>query len=160
VLARIGKIPGVGGAEVDGTGSYFLVACVPEAIPAVSDVLGPAAEVVDGAARNEQLAHRRRGEMWFSSENIRALSFLEGRVLAIRMRDAVGDLDDHGALLDALRAEILAALEQAHDTGGRSSSGWFWEEWPAVVSRVMARVALAPAEATRVEAALRGAAPA
>jgi hypothetical protein len=150
VLARLLRAPAVTGASVECTGTYFLVnassaEALERAVPAIRDVLGPTMHRVEGAAREAQLAHRSRGEMWFSTGDIRALSYVEGRILATRMGDAVTasvPLELHVAeqVVEATRAEIFAALDEAHDSGGRSSTHWFWGEWPSIVARIAARL--------------------
>ena len=150
VLARLAGIPGIEDARVECSGTYFLVAAadaaaLERALPAIRDVLGASARRVEGAAREAQLARRPRGEPWFSRDDIRALSYVEGRVLAARMGDAVAaavPLDAVAAerVLEAARAEIFAALDAAHDAGGEPETGWFWEEWPRIVERVSARL--------------------
>lgn len=166
MLARLTRIPGITGAVVESTGSWFLVtardpAALERALPAVRDVLGSSAEPVEGIGREQQLAERARGELWFSADTIRALSFIEGRALAIRTRDFVLsgialDAATAGLLLETIRVEIVAALNHAHDTGGRASTGWFWKEWPAIAQRILLRLRprLTPAEAVRIEASL------
>ncbi|HET7754782.1 MAG TPA: hypothetical protein VFK85_12805, partial [Anaeromyxobacteraceae bacterium] len=153
VLARLSEIPGVTDARVECSGSWFFVdaqsaAALDRALPAVRDALGPGATLADGVAREAQLARRSQGELWFSRDDIRALSYVEGRVLATRMTDAVTaavtlDGSAREQVAEATRAEIFAALDHAHDTGGRASSGWFWEEWPRIVDRIASRRARA-----------------
>ena len=149
VLARLLEIPGVAEARVECTGTYFLVAgdepALGRALAAVRDVLGPSSRPLDDPRAAVELARRARGELWFSPSEIRGLSYVEGRILAARVGDAVAAKIalEGGAreqLHEAVRAEILAALDHAHDTGGRSSTGWFWEEWPRIAERAAARL--------------------
>jgi hypothetical protein len=167
VLARLSGIHGVTGARVECSGTYFHVeaaspAALEAALPAIRAALGASARVASDAERDTQLAARGRGEPWFSVRDVRALSYVEARVLAARMLDAATaavELDAAAAegVHEALRVEITAALERAHDEGGRSSSGWFWGEWPRIVERVSARLAAAigAREASTLGAALR-----
>jgi hypothetical protein len=62
-------------------------------------------------------------------------------------------------LREAARVEIFAALEHAHDSGGRSSTGWFWEEWPHIAERISSRLAdsVAASTAQRLRDALSAA---
>lgn len=172
VLARLDAIPGVASVRVDCSGSFFLLtardaAALERAWPAARDALGPTAAPVEGQARADQLATLARGEPWFGSANLRALSCIEARVLAGRMHDAIAarvplDPGTAAGVLEACRLEILAALDHAHDTGGRASTTWFWKAWPAVVVRISARLAAlledggrAAAEAALLEQAPR-----
>jgi hypothetical protein len=172
VLARLCEIPGVIDARVECSGTYFLVtgddpAALERALPAIRAVLGQSARWVDGLDRERQLAARSRGELWFSSGDIRGLSYVEGRVLAARMLDGVAESiplppPQAEQVLEAVRAEIFAALEHAHDTGGRSSSGWFWEVWPSTVDRIHDRLrepVPEPEQRARIDRALRAQAP-
>jgi hypothetical protein len=43
-------------------------------------------------------------------------------------------------VLEATRAEISAALDAAHDGGGKPGTGCFWEEWPRIVDRAASRL--------------------
>lgn len=166
VLARLSELPGVTGVHVECTGTFFLLelagaAALEPALSAARDVLGPAAAVVDGATATAQLTARARGELWFSKDGIRGLSYLEGRLLAGRVLEAVAatvplDRLTSERLLEASRAEIFAALDHAHDTGGRASSGWFEEAWPSIAGAIAARLdGLAPELRTQLEGALR-----
>jgi hypothetical protein len=162
VLARLAAVPGVTDARVECSGTFFLVStATPEALeaalPAVREVLGPSSRRAGADVAEAQLAARPRGEPWFSASGIRGLSYVEGRSLAARMRDAVTARVElapelRGGLGEAIRVEIFAALDHAHDTGGRSSSAWFWIEWPHVVERISARLAAAFPAALRAEA--------
>lgn len=158
VLARLSQLPGVISALVDCTGSFFLVTASEAALLSVRDLLGGRVEEVQGAERDRQLAERSRGELWFSAANIRALSLIEGRVLAVRVRDFVAtDAGlDGAALLDAIRLEICAALNRAHDEGGRAATGWLWKEWPGIARNIVARLApaFAPEELGTIESSL------
>ena len=150
VLARLSGIPGVAAARVECSGTCFLLAgrepgALERAMPAVLDVLGPRTRRLEGEAREVQLARFGAGELWFSKDDIRGLSYVEARILATRMTDVVTAAVDVDAATaarvhDALLQEIVAALDHAHDTGGRSSSAWFWVEWPHIVERVSARL--------------------
>lgn len=156
VLARLERIDGLAEVRVDCGGRYFLVraaepGALDRALPAVREVLGAAAAPVEGPARARHLAHSARGELWFDASTVRGLSYVEGRMLAARLCDAVGPRlpgapGAREALFDAARTELFAALDHAHDTGGRSGPGWFWKEWPAIAARIAARLggALAP----------------
>jgi hypothetical protein len=153
VLARLTDIPGITGARVECSGTYFLLtgadaAALELALPAIRDVLGPSVTRTEPGVSELQLAARARGELWFSGEGIRGLSYVEGRILAARIGDAVvaelrTDGETSERILEATRAEIFAALDHAHDTGGRASTGWFREEWPRIADGITARLAAA-----------------
>lgn len=171
VLARLATIPGVTDARVECSGTYFLVggadaATLERALPGAREVLGPGMRRVEGELYEAQLASRARGELWFSPAEIRALSYVEGRILAARMADAVTAAVPVAApvaeeVLEATRAGIFAALDHAHDTGGRASTGWFWEEWPGIVHGIAQRLArsLPERQCAVVAEVLRGQAP-
>jgi hypothetical protein len=151
VLARLAEIPGIIDARVECSGTYFLVtgadaAALELALPAIRAVLGPSVARTTPGVAELQLAARARGELWFSGEGIRGLSYVEGRILAARIGDAVAaelrcDGETSERILEASRVEIFAALGHAHDTGGRASTGWFREEWPRIADRIADRLA-------------------
>lgn len=166
MLARLFDIPGIRDARVECSGTYFLVegddaGVLERALPAIQDVLGPGARCVHDPERRIQLSTRTKGEPWFSPRDIRGLSYIEARLLSTRIADGVAQvltLDGAAAdvVAEAVRAEIVTALDHAHDTGGQSSSGWFWEAWPRIAALVAARLdgALAGASCAVLERAL------
>jgi hypothetical protein len=155
VLARLSELPGVIDARVECSGTYFLVtacdaAALERALPLVHERLGSRAEPLGPGERAAQLAARARGERWYSRHDIRGLSYVEGRILATRFSDAVAAtllLEQAAAVRihDAIRLELFVALDHAHDTGGRASTGWFWAEWPRIVEAIAARLHDLPA---------------
>jgi hypothetical protein len=161
VLARLLDVPGVRDARVECSGTYFLVvvdeAAAPAGVlPGLRAVLGPGAREVEDPDAAVQVATRAKGEPWFSVDDVRGLSYVEARLLSTRLADGVAQvLNTGGAALERLvestRTEIVAALEHAHDTGGRASSGWFWEEWPRIAARIAARLDGAVAGASRAD---------
>jgi hypothetical protein len=73
-----------------------------------------------------------------------ALSFVEGRLLSVRLsgellRKAGIPGDRRELLAEAIRIELFAALERVHAEGGRPNSGWIHEEWPAIAAAVGVR---------------------
>jgi hypothetical protein len=166
VLARLSEVPGVIDARVECSGTYFLVtardaAALERALPLVRERLGARAEALGPAEAAAQLAARARGERWFSKDDIRALSYVEGRILATRFSDVLAaavplERSSAGRIDEAIRLELFLALEHAHDTGGRASTGWFWAEWPRIVEAIGARLHDVPAALrTRLVEALR-----
>jgi hypothetical protein len=151
VLARLRRIPGIADARVECSGTFFALSLGERADPeatlrAVLDVLGPGSRRLLADEAGAQLAARASGEIWFSEEEIRALSYIEGRIIAGRaLAAATRGLEVTGAetdrIRDAIRVEVFAALDRVHDEGGRSSSGWFTDEWPHIVTRVRSRLA-------------------
>jgi hypothetical protein len=167
VLARLDAIPGVRESRCEASGRFFLLVLADGAdegravAGAVAALRGRAARL-DPAAAAAQLEARPRGDPWFSAGEIRALSFLEARVVAASAaagvaRDAALGDGAHEALAEALRVELFAAIERVHAEGGRESSGWFYLEWPAIAAGAVTRAAgaLDPGSAERVLAALR-----
>lgn len=150
VLARLSALPGVSEALVECSGGSFLLlgpdpAALERALPAARAVLGPRTRRVEGAEAAAQLAARPRGEPWFSAATIRGLSYIEGRILAGRVRDAAVAAarlapEDAARVHEAARVEIFAALDHAHDTGGRASTGWFAAAWPGIAAAIRARL--------------------
>ncbi|HYG68254.1 MAG TPA: hypothetical protein VD838_11360 [Anaeromyxobacteraceae bacterium] len=166
VLARLSDIPGVIDVRVECSGTFFLVtgrdaAALEAVLPRVRAVLGERAERLGASERSAQLAGRARGERWFSRDDIRGLSYVEGRILATRFSDAIAAAVPLERAIaervhEAIRRELFAALDHAHDTGGRASTGWFWKEWPRIVEAIGARLDDVPAALrTRVVDALR-----
>lgn len=151
MLARLRRLPGVADVRVECSGTFFLLALAdaPDeeaAVAAVLDALGPGSRRLADDEAASQLEPRRRGELWFSEEQIRALSYVEGRIITARALAAAArdlSLTDREAesIREAVRAEVFAAIDRVHDEGGRSSSGWFAEEWPHVVARATDRLA-------------------
>jgi hypothetical protein len=166
VLARLSEVPGVIDARVECSGTHFLLTArdagaLEQASPLVHALLGPRAERLGPVESAAQLAARARGEPWYSKHDIRGLSYVEGRILATRFSDAVAatlPLERAAAarIHEAVRLELFAALDHAHDTGGRASTGWFWVEWPRIVEAIEARLHDLPAALrTRMVEALR-----
>jgi hypothetical protein len=149
VLARIEKVGGVASARVEASGRFFLVELAGGAdeartLEGVAAALGGRARRLDDVAAAAQLAARPRGDPWLSASEVHALSYVEGRVVAVRVADAVAkaaslDAAEGEALLEAVRAEVFSAIERVHDEGGRDSTGWFFEAWPAISRAIAAR---------------------
>ncbi len=150
MLARLQALPGIADVRVDSTGSLFLVEASREAAEAAGRLLGADARVVAEPAAEQALSRRNRGEAWFGADDIRTLSYLEGRMLgfrfaaavtrSLRLERPVGD-----AAHDVITAAILDELDRAHDCGGHPTSEWFWAAWPDIVARVRGALERHPA---------------
>jgi hypothetical protein len=151
VLARLRRLPGVADARVECSGTFFALSLLEGAeaeavLPEVVEVLGPTSRLLEGEEAGAQLEARSRGELWFSEEQIRGLSYVEGRVLASRALAAAAEglslgEPEAGRVREAVRVEVFAAIDRVHDGGGRRSSAWFGQEWPDIVARASARLA-------------------
>jgi hypothetical protein len=165
VLARLDAIPGVRKARVDSSGRFFWI----ELDPAVDEsrVKGPATGVLGQGARalpaseaDLQLAGRLHGDPWLGADEVMTLSFVESRLLSVRIageveRRAGATPEQREAIAEAIRLELFAAMERVHAEGGRSSSGWIYGEWPSIAGAAVARCAGAiPQEPLRRFAAL------
>jgi hypothetical protein len=167
VLARLDAIPGVATTRVEATGTWFLVELAATAlrhqvVEQALAALGPGAELLPPEAAGAQWEAREHGDPWYSSRDVLGLSYLEGRVIAARASAAVGreaglPAAATRALFDAVRAEVFATLERVHAEGGRSSSAWFFQAWPALADRIATRAApaLPPGSAGPVGESLR-----
>jgi hypothetical protein len=169
VLARLDAISGVGESRCEASGRLFLLVLADGAdearvvADAIAALRGRAARL-DPAAATAQLEARPRGDPWFSAGEIRALSYLEARVVAASTAARIAGAaalasGAHESLAEALRVELFAAIERVHAAGGRESSGWFYLEWPAIAAAAATRAggALGPGARERVLAALRDA---
>ncbi len=151
VLARLDAIPGVAAARTDSSGRFFWITPAPGgAPPEIAErcraVLGASALVLGPAAAVAQLAARDRGDPWLGAGQVMTLSFLEGRLLSVRIADdAATELGatpvQREAVAEAIRVELFAALERVHAEGGRRRGGWIDEAWPAIAAAVAARCA-------------------
>ena len=149
MLARLLAVPGVLDARVECTGTYFALELDPAraeaALAAVLARLGAAARRLDPGAASAQLEARGRGELWFSAADVRALSYLEGRVLTARLvagvlAEVALDAAVAEVVSDRLRAELFAALDEVHEDGGCGSSGWLAERWPRIAAGLASRL--------------------
>ena len=150
MLARLRKIPGIADARVECSGLFFALALTGHAdsdvtLRAALDALGPGSRRLASDEARAQLETRRRGEIWFSEEQIRGLSYVEGRIITSRALAAVTQGLSFAEpvtelMREAIRTEVFAAIDRVHEEGGRSSSGWFAEEWPHIVARSRSRL--------------------
>lgn len=151
VLARLDSLPGVAGARVDSSGRFFALALTVGVAPAdvlarARDVLGEGARALAADEAEAQLAARRLGDPWLAAGEVMALSFVESRLLAVRLagelaRQAGAGPEQRDAVAEAIRRELFAAMERVHAEGGRRSSGWIYQEWPALAAAAAARCA-------------------
>jgi hypothetical protein len=165
VLARLRRLPGITDARVECSGTFFALSLADGAeaeavLPMVVDVLGSRSRLLAAEEAGAQLEARSRGELWFSEEQIRGLSYVEGRIIASRALSAAADgltmgEQDAAKIREAVRAEVFAAIDRVHDEGGRRSSAWFAEEWPRIVARARDRLADALPEPTLTDITAR-----
>jgi hypothetical protein len=166
VLARIEQVEGVGWAAVEATGRFLAVrprrgAGAEPVAAAVERALGARGRRAGDALARSQLAALERGDPWFTAAQVHALSYVEGRLVAVhvatRVAKALGlpraakeDLDE------AVREVFFGVLERVHAEGGRDSSGWFYVEWPRIAAEVARRLASRVPDAAALEAAVAG----
>ena len=157
MLARLDDLPGVARCRVESSGRHLALDVAAGADPAgvardAVAALGGRARALGAEEARAQLDARPRGDPWLSAAEVMALSYVEGRILAVRVsatagREAGLDADSRDRLAEAVRVEVFAAVERVHAEGGRPSSAWFYDAWPEVAARVLARArAFAPAD--------------
>ena len=89
------------------------------------------------------LAHR-DGDPWLASDEVITLSYVESRLLSVRIAEEAqrrtGALpEEREEVAEAIRLELFAAMERVHSEGGRRSSGWIYEEWPVIAAAAAGR---------------------
>ncbi len=151
MLARLQALPGLSQARGDSSGRFVWIEVaggveIADAARAAGTVLGAKARALPEAEAEAQLAARPRGDPWLTSGEVMTLSYVEARLLSVRLageaRRQTGAGPAEGeALAEAIRAELFGAMERVHAEGGRSSSGWIHDEWPALASAATARCA-------------------
>jgi hypothetical protein len=151
VLARLDAIPGVVAARVDSSGRFFWLQ-VEDAAEAASvtalafGVLGKGARSLAAAQTEAQLAARRNGDPWLTAAEVMTLSFVESRILSVRLASEVehqtgATPEQREEVAEAIRLELFATMERVHSEGGRRSGGWIYEEWPAIAAAIVERCA-------------------
>lgn len=150
MLARIEEIDGVAWAGAEATGRFLAVRPGPDAdaerlAAAVERALAGRGRRAGEALAQAQLAAREQGDPWYSAREVRALSFIEGRLVAVHVAAKVGDdlglsPADRASLAEAVREVFFGVLERVHAEGGRESSGWFYVEWPGIAAEVARRM--------------------
>jgi len=142
VLARLAALPGVAATRVDSSGRFFWLTLSEgadsEAVVSLAvTVLGGRARRLPPARAGVQLASRVRGDPWLGPDEVMTLSFVEARLLAVRL---AGDAAARAGLTpewredlaEAIRIQLFAAMERVHAEGGRKTGGWIYEEWPSI----------------------------
>lgn len=154
VLARLDAIPGVTSARVDSSGRFFWLALEEGADASrledlAKGVLGEGARSLSATEAEAQLEARQRGDPWLRPGEVMALSFVESRLLSVRLASEVerrtgARPDEREAIAEAIRQELFAVMDRVHAEGGRKSGGWIHEEWPSIAAAAAARCAVAP----------------
>jgi hypothetical protein len=148
VLARLDEIPGVRRSRAECSGHYILIELVEGfsdgVTPVALKVLGREAQVLTADEADVQHEARRRGEPWLTSQEARALSFVEGRMLGVRVSNAVSKEvgltpEQQRSIADAVREEMFAHVERIH--AGLAEAGRFFEAWPEIAARAADRCA-------------------
>jgi hypothetical protein len=110
VLARLDEIPGVRRSRAECSGHYFLVEVADGEVGAVAEraieILGRGARRLPPAEAEAQHEALRRGEPWVTAPEARALSFVEGRMLGVRV---------------SVREEMFAHVERRGETAEASA---------------------------------------
>jgi hypothetical protein len=108
--------------------------------------LGKGTRLLTADQAETQLAARPRGDPWLAAAEVLTLSFLESRILSVRLAGEVehriGATPEHlEEVSEAIRLESFAAMERVHSEGGRRSRGLIYEEWPAIALATVDRCA-------------------
>jgi hypothetical protein len=168
VLARLDAVPGVEESRVDSSGRFFWI--VPRDLVEAGTLAGDVQAVLGKGARRlppeeaaAQLAAHGAGDPWLAADEVMTLSFVEARLLSVRIsgeaaRKASLLPDEKEAVAEAVRAALFGAMARVHAEGGRRSSSWIYEEWPALAADAAGRCAetMRPEAAARVAEVLPG----
>ena len=151
VLARLQTIAGVGSARADASGRHFWLELDERAdATAVAEraraVLGAGAIALPAPQAEAQLAARGQGDPWLSAGEVMTLSFVEARLLSVRISGEVqgrtgATPEQREAIAEAIRVELFSAMARVHAEGGRGSSGWIYAAWPALAAAAVVRCA-------------------
>jgi hypothetical protein len=151
VLARLDAIPGVTAARVDSSGRFFWLqveeaADATSVIVLASGVLGKGVRSLAAAQAGAQLAAHQHGDPWLTATEVMTLSFVESRILSVLLAGEVehrigATPEQREEVSEAIRLELFAAMKRVHSEGGRRSSGWIYEEWPAIAAATVERCA-------------------
>jgi hypothetical protein len=149
VLARLDAIPGVAAARVESSGRFFWILLAEGADPSLvtrlaQGVLGGGSRPLPADDAVLQLARQTHGDPWLGAAEVMTLSFVESRLLSVRLagelaRRAGAAPQEQEEIAEAIRIELFAAMERVHAEGGRSSSGWIYREWPAIAEAAVTR---------------------
>ncbi len=148
MLARLDKIPGVSRSRAECSGHYFLVELTDGVVDGVAaravEVLGHGARLLPREEAEAQHEARRRGEPWLTAREARALSFVEGRMLGVRVSAGVSKVagltaEERERLAEAVREEMFAHVERIY--AGLTPAGRFFEAWPHIAALIAERCA-------------------
>ena len=149
VLARLDAIPGVIAARADASGRFFWIALdlatdAPRVTAQARGVLGEDAGPLRPAQAEAQLASHHRGDPWWSAAEVMTLSYVESRILSVRLASAAEHQaglvpEQREVVADAIRLELFAAMERVHAEGGRRGGGWILAEWPGIAIAAVER---------------------
>jgi hypothetical protein len=149
VLARLQAVPGVASARVDSSGRFFWISFQDGADAASGTalalgVLGSGARLLGATEAEAQRAAHGRGDPWLGPDEVMGLSYVEARLLSVRIageaeRRLATSPAQRESLAEAIRLELFAAMERVHAEGGRGSSGWIYVEWPALAAAAVSR---------------------
>lgn len=163
MLARLDGIPGVSKSLAEYSGHYFLVELADGAAEGIGaralEILGRGARLLSPEEAEVQKGTRQRGEPWVTAEEARALSYVEGRMVGIRVATAVASeagltAQERERLAEAVREEMFAHIDRIY--AGLAAAGRFFEEWPQIAAHVAARCEpwLARQEVSRLTSAM------
>jgi hypothetical protein len=143
VLARLDLVPGVRRSSVDAAGRHFVLSLEPDAdevavIAGAQSILRGAARRLEPRAAARQVAARVRGDPWFAADEVRALSYVEARILAARTAARLADdaelepLEEE-ALGELVRSVVLRAVARV---AGDGTQDWFQDAWPEIAREI------------------------
>ena len=151
MLARLDAIPGLAAARVDSSGRFFWLSLQEDADATrvtglAKGLLGVDAYSLPAAPAAAQLAARQRGDPWLTASEVMTLSFVESRLLSVRIAGEVQRRTgatpvQREAIAEAIRLELFASMERVHAEGGRPNGGWIYREWPAIAAAAVERCA-------------------
>jgi hypothetical protein len=109
-------------------------------------LLGKGARSLAAAQAEAQLTAHPHGDPWLTAAEVMTLSFVESRVLSVRLAGEVehqtgATPEQREEVAEAIRLELFATMERVHSEGGRRSGGWIYEEWPAIAAAIVERCA-------------------
>lgn len=149
MLARLQALPGIAAARVDSSGRFFWITLAESADAAGAaalalGVLGKGTRVLGAAEAEAQRSAHVLGDPWLGPDEAMTLSFVEARLLSVRIageaeRRLAASPDQREALAEAIRLELFSAMERIHAEGGRRSSGWIYAEWPTLAAAAVGR---------------------
>jgi hypothetical protein len=146
VLARLDDLPGVLRSRAECSGHYFLVelrdGATQGVVEGVVGILGDDAHLLASEEAEAQYDARRRGEPWVTAQEARSLSFMEGRMLGLRVSAAVGTeaklaTKERERLAEDVREEMFCYVERVY--AGLAPAGRFFEAWPQIAERIVKR---------------------